>query len=301
MTSGRLAAAIQLPEGVVWNGTTMGGFLVVCHPVGAGSNFIAVGDLTGQDYVRRDGRRRSLTGVKLDHLLYSETSDKDRAWVSIKDVAEQDFILMLTRYRPSTASGPALEAIETFGGRELGDVAEIIRPLAIPKDDDGDHLVHEAGVRDIDQAGFIGRPQATHRISSAGRKVADRQRIRAGDVLLSVKGSVIGQVALVADNPPPTELWTASQSFVILRPKRDMRSSVLAAFFQDAGVQAMLGNLAQGVSLKTLGAADLRAIQIPLVDKATADNIDARMERRREINREIAELSERLCETSAWP
>lgn len=299
--SGRLAAAIQLPEGVVWAGTTIGAFLVVCSPVGTGSNLVAVADLTGPDFVRRGGRRRSLLPIKLDHLLCSETSDKDRAWVPIKDIEAQDFVLMLSRYRPNTMSGPALEAIKTFGGQMLGDVAEIIRPLAIPKDDDGDHVVFEAGVRDIDQAGFVGRPHATHRIASAGRKVADRQRIRAGDVLLSVKGSVIGQVALVADNPPPTELWTASQSFVILRPKRGMRSTVLAAFFQDAGVQAMLSGLAQGVSLKTLGAAVLRSIQIPLVDEATADKVDDRIKQRREINSKIAELSQQLIETSAWP
>lgn len=298
--SGRLAAAIQLPEGVVWNGTMIGALLAICHPKGIKSHLISVADLTGQDYVRKDGRRRSLANVKLDHLLYSETSDKDRVWVSIGDAAANDYILMVSRYRPSIASGPALEAIDTFGGRPLGDLVEIIRPLAIPKDENGEYVVHEAGVRDIDGAGFLGRPQAHHRISSSGLKVAQRQRIQTDDVLLSVKGSVIGQVALVTENPPAKELWTASQSFVILRPKSGIRSNVLAAFFQDADVQAMLANLAQGVSLKTLGASDLKGIQVPQVDEETAANIDARMEQRREINAKIAELSDQLGRMAAW-
>ena len=142
-----LRRPIQLPEGVVWTGTMIGALLAVCHPVGAASSFFAIARpyRSGLCSTRRSAQ---VAGVKSSSITCSIPRLRIRiALISIEDAAAQDFILMLARYRPSIASGPAMEAIETFGGRELGDLAEIIRPLAIPKDDDGEHVVYEAGVR----------------------------------------------------------------------------------------------------------------------------------------------------------
>ncbi len=99
----------------------------------------------------------------------------------------------------------------------LADVAEVLKPQFIRTSEDGERTtIHEVSLRDIPESSYISGAVSARQIQSRDIRLYDRQVLRSGDILLSVKG-VIGVVGLVTADIPTSQTLFASQAFVIIR------------------------------------------------------------------------------------
>lgn len=92
----------------------------------------------------------------------------------------------------------------------------------------------------------------------------ERTRIQAGDVLLTIVGSV-GQVAAV-----PNELsgWNIARAIAMIRPSQPELSRWIALVLRSPQAQYQLGVAANTTVQTTINLKDLRELRIPLPDKA---------------------------------
>ena len=93
--------------------------------------------------------------------MHLELSDDDRfaADVTIPEIREKDYNLSLERY----LLPPAVMAVEAFLAekqvRPLEDVVEMIRPLSMGNEDDGEFMIREAVPADIGNDDLLTEPE----------------------------------------------------------------------------------------------------------------------------------------------
>ncbi|WP_179100465.1 restriction endonuclease subunit S [Burkholderia pseudomallei] len=93
----------------------------------------------------------------------------------------------------------------------------------------------------------------------------ERTRIQAGDVLITIVGTV-GQVAIV---PEALNGWNIARAVAMIRPKAPDLSRWISFFLRSPAAQHQLGVAANTTVQTTINLKDLRALQIPLPDRTT--------------------------------
>lgn len=107
------------------------------------------------------------------------------------------------------------------------------------------------------------------RISPDIESKYERTRLRAGDVLITVVGSV-GQVAIV---PPELAGWNIARAVALVRPKSPELSRWIALFLRSPTAQHRLGIAANTTVQTTVNLKDLRTLRIPMPSKSIRSGI----------------------------
>jgi type I restriction-modification system DNA methylase subunit len=234
--------------------------------------------------------------------------------IPVTTVAESNFALVPDRYIQPRSLQAVEQAAAEMPQVSILDVASIERGKA-PRamhDTDGDVALvcRELAPADL-QDGIARRP---NRQVGFPPEEVDRARnvaVRAGDILVSIKGNVgaIGIVPSSAPDPESDEPWIISQSLAIIRyrPNQHLPSpEVLNAILTAPWVRRNLERLASGSTVKSLSMSDLRQLRIPLLRRADLDEAqlaaDDIADRRKRVEMELAEIDQhqRMLWTKLW-
>lgn len=307
--SGRIAAVFAVPQGMVFNATGIATSIVILDPKGSDIPQVRFIDLSDKLFGAK--ATRGQYDIRRESSWYRAVSDPlegDPSWardVPIKEIHDQNDILAVERYLRTQAAEALVAFLSGYETKILGDLVEIIRPVALPKSEDGDYTVHEASPADIGEAGFLGVPLRETRLAHGALRKARNQQVRPGDLLFSVKGT-IAKVGIVGDDVPTQEddgFWTAGQSLVILRTSGAIAPEVLYEYFSNAVVRAYVGSLAGGAAIQSISAKDLAALPIPLPAQDEQEKIVSRSHARHALFNEIERVRHEIDEHRAesWP
>ena len=135
------------------------------------------------------------------------------------------------------------------------------------------------------------------RISPAIESKYERTRLRAGDVLITVVGSV-GQVAIV---PPELADWNIARAVALVRPKSPDLSRWIAYFLRSPVAQHRMGIAANTTVQTTVNLKDLRTLVIPMPapsDRSRICNLlgalDDRIDNLRQTNATLEAIAQAL-------
>lgn len=121
---------------------------------------------------------------------------------------------------------------------------------------------------------FVGHSISTSdvmRIDPSIESKYQRTRLQAGDVLITIVGSV-GQVAIV---PSALAGWNIARAVALIRPKTAGLSRWIAFVLRSPIAQHQLGITANTTVQTTINLKDLRALSIPLPPEAVRANISS--------------------------
>ena len=308
INSGRLHAVLDVPSGMTYHETGIQTGMLVLSSESDTRDAVRVLDMSDPYLSSRTsrGRYEAKTDVSWKDIIFGPIDDlKFGRDVTVHEIAEQGHILTVSRYLSRTAA--RLSAFnERYEVAELSDLVELIRPVSLPKDEDGDYLIHEAAPGDIGEDGFLKQPPKTVAVNRGTLRKARNQQLEPGDVILSVKGT-IGRVGIVSKNVPgrdEDEFWCAGQSMMILRPRKDhILPEVLYEYLSSDLMQEHLHALASGAVIQSFNMQDLKSLPVPvptMKDQATAaETFRARQELHAEIQRIRGQIAEHRA--SSWP
>lgn len=308
--SGRLEAILSVPGGMIFPHTGVATNLIVLGPHGRKRHGVRFVNLSDSRFAGKTVRGRPEVRPESSWLdaMHLELSDDDRfaADVTIPEIREKDYNLSLERY----LLPPAVMAVEAFLAekqvRPLEDVVEMIRPLSMGNEDDGEFMIREAVPADIGNDDLLTEPKKETLIERAQLRKARNQRLMPGDLLLSIKGT-IGAVALVPDDAAvdgDSGFWTAGQSFMVLRPRKGGCSSIaLFEYLSNNAVRETLRSLAGGAGIPTVSIKDLRQFKVPILTPVEEAEIEAnfwdRQNQLAQVRARVAEIEK--SRKSSWP
>ncbi len=312
--SSRLHAVLSVPSGLMFTHTGIKTNLIILSGSKDHHDFVSFGDL-GHKALAHTGHRRRFDVEKTadwNRFLHSDaSSDKTLLRIVNRDeINENNMVLTPDRY----LNIGARDRLDQFlaqageeGQAELADIVEMIRPVSLTQDEDGEYTLYEASPADLNERGFIGHPGRAITVERAKYNKAFNQQLRPGDVLLSIKGNV-GVVAMVSSDVPKegeTEIWTAGQSMMILRPKKRviMNSLALFEYLSNATVQEFLNSLAGGSGIQNLAMKDLKSFPVVMPDHQTVEAVEAGFAERQAILDQIEDLKMKLEDVrdESWP
>ncbi|PVA05269.1 restriction endonuclease subunit S [Thalassorhabdomicrobium marinisediminis] len=309
--SGRLRAILGAPPGIMFGGTIIKTNLIIIAPRNMHQEQIRLCDLGHPVLAQkvRRGRSEIKPGVDWSALLESARPE-DRTLVRDVDIEEiygNNLALLPDRYLNVDAKERLDEFLQKSDVAELQELVDMIRPLSMTEDDGGAYILNEASPADVNVRGYIKLPSRTITVDRAKYNKASNQQLRAGDVLLSIKGN-IGIASLVPEDVPregESEIWTAGQSMMILRPKKRIGISSLALFeyLSNATVQEYLKSLAGGATIQNLAMKDLKSFPVAVPDDEAVDAVEVGFTRRQAIFDQIEALEAKVgsVQEQTWP
>lgn len=144
-----------------------------------------------------------------------------------------------------------------------------------------DGIIHYRGVR-----------RTTPEIDQAYK----RSRLKAGDLLLSIRGHV-GRLAIV---PAALERANITQDTARLVPYEDIQTHYLMGCLQSGAMQRFMRNLTKGVAVQGINLGDVKELIIPVPPISLQEKysrVAANLERLRAQQREAARQAEHLFQT----
>ena len=129
----------------------------------------------------------------------------------------------------------------------------------------------------------------------------ERTRIQAGDVLITIVGSV-GQVAIVSDE---LSGWNIARAVAMIRPKKPSLSRWISLVLRSPDAQYQLGVAANTTVQTTINLKDLRQLRIPFPDESERSSIAhilGTLDDKIELNRKQNETLEAMARAlfKAW-
>ncbi|MBE9640773.1 N-6 DNA methylase [Salipiger mangrovisoli] len=311
LDSGRLRAVMGVPSGMMFANTWIKTSLLVISAADAASSavrFIDLGHGTLSQKGRR-GRAEILDDVSWRDILKGETPEDRTLARDVKrdEILENNTVLVPERYL-NVGTREQIDALLAQSDvAELSEVVDLVRPVTISADEEGEYTLLEAAPGDVNERGFVSTPKREITVDRAKYNKAFNQQLRPGDVLLSIKGT-IGVVGLVPSDVPREgegTIWTAGQSLMILRPKKrvNMSSLALYEYLSNDTVQEYIKSIAGGAAIQTLAMKDLKGFAIPMPDEETVRSIEESFAERQAIFDEIDEMKMKLKEVRSrgWP
>jgi type I restriction enzyme M protein len=260
--AGQVEAVIALPAGLLTNAALPISILVL-KPAG-GAQSIRMVNCDKDRYKIRESRTR----FKLDRVqdiaeLGNFGFDCEDMWEGpIQAVVENDWNLMPSRYVQAPAMAALDRILNSTEMRQLGDVANIIRPIASTQDFDTVPAL-EVGAADIFDNGFIPTPAKEVTVADRWGRGED-QFLRPNDVVMVIKGSV-GKVSIAPENTPPAGPggWVVGQSMAILRVNEGFDPYQLVVFLRSGIGQEQIRRIVAGAAIPFLQVRELRNFQVP--------------------------------------
>lgn len=311
LDSRRLQAVMSVPTGTMFTHTAIKTNILILNSTNKIDQQVRFADL-GHESLAHKGQRKRFDiedNVNWANILTSDvpadrTLQRD---IEHDEIHENNVVLLPDRY----LNVGAKERLDLFLAQsdvaELEELVEMIRPTSLTQDDEGEYTLLEASPADLNKRGFIGNPGRAITVERAKYNKAFNQQLRPGDVLLSIKGNV-GVVAMVSSDVPKegeTEIWTAGQSMMILRPKKriSMSSLALYEYLSNATVREFLKSLAGGSAIQNLAMKDLKSFPVVMPKQETIETIKVGFAERQAILDQIEELKLKLEEVrdQTWP
>ncbi|AXQ95506.1 N-6 DNA methylase [Cereibacter azotoformans] len=310
--SGRLRSVLRIPSGMAFEATAIPSSLLVIDDEPRSnevSSLIRFLDLQNPRFScpRERGRHEVRPEVSWRDAVEASGVSGD-SWardVSIAEIEERGGVLTPDRFFAADAEDEVAKLCAGMDTFALSDLAEVIRPAPLLKDEAGDILAREAAAAEIDEDGYLLPPSKVSRMTLAGLSKASDQRLVAGDVVLAVKGT-IGAVGLVPEEVSAVvdEVWVPGQSLVALRLRKGVPLSPVT-FFEFLSSQVMrdyLKSLAAGTAVQTLSIKDVKSLRIPVPAATIQEKTEECFRARQEIHRKIKELRKAVENArNAWP
>lgn len=260
--AGQVEAVIALPAGLLTNAALPISILVL-KPAG-GVQSIRMVNCDKDRYKIKESRTR----FKLDRIqdiaeLGNFGFDCEDMWEGpIQAAVENDWNLMPSRYVQAPAMAALDRILNSTEMRQLGDVANIIRPIASTQDFDTVPAL-EVGAADIFDNGFIPTPAKEVTVADRWGRGED-QFLRPHDVVMVIKGSV-GKVSIAPENTPPAGPggWVVGQSMAILRVNEGFDPYQLVVFLRSGIGQEQIRRIVAGAAIPFLQVRELRNFQVP--------------------------------------
>lgn len=236
--------------------------------------------------------------INIDQLMTLVEGQEESEFavsVSVEEVLANDAQLQPGRYALPSSQRRLEEWCRDTEVMHLGDVVETIRPMPVSAFSDG-VLAYEVGVSDLPDYGHIQQPAKTVWIDPAAAKKGAHQFLRAGDIVLIVKGSV-GRLGIVGDvsTPGGAAGWIAGQSAIILRAKA-IDSHYLAAYLRSKIGQALIARLVSGATIPLLKLVDLMKLSVPVPSRELQAKVLGDFEKEVELQAHIERLRQQQAE-----
>jgi len=270
LTEYRVEFVLRLPAKSLRHSTIAPNLLVVrCASPADNVRFVDIGALP--ETARAS---RALAQALLEDREVSESVSRS---VAVAELLKADAKLVV----PTALDAAADEQLKALGQavemRPLGDVARLVPGIAIRRDEVSDRA--EEGAIPLVRVGNLSdgalRLEPRFMLPQVLLDVQERHRVRGGDLLISIDGS-IGKVLLVPKSPPKSAVTTpnawaedpaiaiAQKGLVILRPHDFLDARFLEAVLLSESFQQTLRSLAQGDTIAHLSLRALRTVPVPV-------------------------------------
>ena len=308
IASGRLRAVLDVPSGMTYYETGIGTGILVLSPEAEKQDTVRFLDLSAPHLSTRTSRGRYEAKTDLswrDAIAGPPFDEKFGRDVSIPEIEEQGRILTVSRYLSRTAA--KLDAFsKNYNVVALSDLVDLVRPVALPKAEDGEYVIYETAPGDIGEDGFLAKLEKPVTVDRGALHKARNQQLEAGDVILSVKGT-IGRVGIVPDTAPgrnENNFWTVGQSMMILRPRENrILPEVLYEYLSSDVVQQHFETLAGGAVIMSFNMKDLKGLPIPVPTMQEQQQIADAFRSRQELYADIQRIRDEIDErrSASWP
>lgn len=308
INSGRLHAVLEVPSGMTYHETGIQTGMLILSSESDTQDAIRVLDMSDPSLSTRSsrGRYEAKADVSWKDIIFGPINEIEFGRdVAIPEIEEQGRILTVSRYLGRTAAKLS-DFNERYEVAELSQLVDLVRPVSLPKADDGDFVIHESAPGDIGDDGFLTEPPKVVTVNRGTLRKARNQQLEPGDVILSVKGT-IGRVGIVPDTVPgrdEDEFWSAGQSMMILRPRRDqILPEVLYEYLSSDLMQEHLHNLASGAVIQSFNMQDLKSLPVPVPSKDEQNRVASDFRERLDLHDEIQRIRGRITEhrAASWP
>jgi len=237
----------------------------------------------------------------VESLIEGEQDSENARSVSCSEISENNYDLNISRYLMSGDAKKAQETLLKLETIPLEQAVEFIRPVFIKKDEVGEKKAFEVVVADMPDRGYINPPEKEILLSKGfPNDEGNIQFLQPYDVLISVKGST-GKIGIVPESVPPAGEggWVPGQSTMVLRllqagmTKVDPSLLIVIAIFlrSDLG-KHQLETLNSGSTIPIIKLADLRQVQIPLIDDREQKKVVESFYQEVEIGKKIEQLKQ---------
>jgi len=291
-----LDAVIALPSGAN-AATNLEGLLLVLkqdRAPGAPIQMVAAHDLLNPTKERTTRQAWNSTGSKeLAQLLNDRSKNSHARLIAAEELEANGFSFQVSRYLHSEADLMLQRYLDSRTRVQLGDLAEIRRPVAsLGRQEDDGIEVREVTPGDIDDSGQLRQGSKRIRLPEAALAKGRQQLLEPGDVLLSIKGG-LGRVAVVQDLEHPT---VPGQAFCVvrLRPNAPLTPAALVQYLRSAVGQTLLNKAGQGTAVAFVPMGEVKSLPVVIPHPSELQRAEAVEQESVALSREVEELSRRL-------
>ena len=291
-----LDAVIDLPSGAN-AATSLGGLLLVLKKGRAAKtpiHMISAHEMLNPSKRKKLGQLWDANGISLLSKLVLDRSESSYArLITVAELAANGFSFQVSRYLHSESDLTLQRYLDSRTTVQLGDLAEIRRPVAsLGRQDDDGIEVREVTPGDIDDSGRMRQGSKVIRIAEIAMAKGSQNLLETGDVLLSIKGG-LGRVAIVQDLEHPT---VPGQAFCVirLRPNARLTPVALVQYLRSAVGQTLLNRAGQGATVAFVPMGEVKSLPIVIPGTSELKRVEAIEEESVALSREVEELSLRL-------
>jgi type I restriction enzyme M protein len=256
-----LEAVIGLPDSMV-AGTSIPCSILLLNQ-DASSDFVFFVDAKAEHFSKpRRGRRVLRNAEELFRIIANRKDTAFSRGVSQKELETNEYNLTPSRYVASEKQARLNALLGKSKVVSLGEIAAILRPQSLKNDIVEEGLeCFEVAVADIGADGVIRQPKKNFFLNSGALRKLQSLVLRAGDILLAVKGSA-GKVGFIESAPDGT--WLANQSFQVIRLKDDdiISPAILFRYLSSPAGQALLEARVGGASVPMIQTHDIRTLPV---------------------------------------
>jgi hypothetical protein len=291
-----LDAAVALPPGALASAGPKGLLLVLRkdRPAGAPVLLVSAEELLLPSKGRGSKQIWNSEAIKeLADLLHERRETTDSRLVAAEELEANGFSLQVSRYLHSEGDLMLQRYIASRETVQLGDLAEIKRPVAsLGRQEDDGIEVREVTPGDIDDSGQLLQGSKLIRLPKAALAKGRQQLLEQGDVLLSIKGG-LGKVAVVQDLKHPT---VPGQAFCVvrLRPNAPLTPAALVQYLRSAVGQTLLNKAGQEAAVSFVPMGAVKSLSIVIPHASELKRAEALEKESVALSQEVDELSRRL-------
>jgi hypothetical protein len=299
-----LDAVISLPPGGMAS-TALKSMLLVLKKNRSARDpilFISAESLLAPSRDRGSRQGWDATGIsKIVQILTERRETSCSRMVSAEEIESNSYSFQVGRYLRSEADLTLQGYIESRATLQLGDLAEIKRPVAsLGRQDDEGVEVREVAPVDIDDSGQLRSPSKMIRLPEIALTKGRQYLLEPGDVLMSIKGG-LGRVAVVDNLEGPT---VAGQAFCVirLRPNAPLTPSALAQYLRSTVGQYLLQKASQGGSVAFVPMGEVKCLRVVVPSKSEQQRSKSIERESMALSKEIRELGQKLeqIERQGW-
>jgi len=294
---GLIEAVVQLPERLL-SMTSLAPHIVILNTEKRSSTIQFINSSSEEFYRDLTRTERSLTGIdKIVDLYGSQDESIFHTYKTMEELLDNNCNLDVKRNLKSSQMEAVKSLLLDYETETLGDMVDILRCQAIKSisEPSAEHSeFKEVSPANINEYGMI-TADNDYKLSIVGigdLNQAEKQRLKANDILFVIKGSV-GRCAVV---PGDCEGFIANQSFVILRllPGAPMSPVLLFRYLRSPWGQNLIDNFGSGATVKMMKMADLKKLTVLVPDKKDQDEIEANQKQVEKLIRQKEQLENQI-------